>query len=75
MTIKLYAKFTPMEERIFTHILKVIENNDCEGISRDGIEEILGINYGDFIDLVNERSFYYGLKPTVTKQAVFFTKI
>ncbi|MEG0848462.1 MAG: hypothetical protein RSH24_01270 [Flavobacterium sp.] len=64
-----------MEERIFTHILKVIENNDCEGISRDGIDNLLGISYDDFIDLVNDRSYYYGLRPRVTKQAVFFTKI
>ncbi len=45
------------------------------GISYEEINEKFAINSEDFMELVKGESWRYKLRPKITKDCIFFTKI
>lgn len=64
-----------MKQIVFDYILKVINQNECMGISYEEINEKFAINSEDFMELVKGESWLYKLRPKITKDCIFFTKI
>lgn len=64
-----------MKKNIFDHILIAIDQNPSMGISYQEINEKFAISNVDFIELVKSESWRYKLRPTITKDCIFFRKI
>lgn len=64
-----------MKQIVFDYILEVINQNECMGISYEEISEKFAINSKDFMEMVKDESWHYKLRPKITKDCIFFTKI
>lgn len=64
-----------MEKIIFDHISIMIDQNPRVGISYQEINEKFAISSEDLMELVKSESWRYKLRPTITKDCIFFRRI